>query len=163
MTSTDSPEPRDAPDAPADTTASASTGELVVDTSALLAAVFAEPQRDVVLVALAESESAFMPSCCLLEASIVATARLGEQGPAELQLLLDAFGVETVSFTADQAVLAGDAWRRFGKGRHPAGLNIIDCCAYAVAQETDRRLLAIGEDFAKTDAALVDLAHVQAP
>lgn len=130
---------------------------VVVDTSALLAALFVEPQRDAVLVALAEADAPLLSSCCLLEASIVATARLGEQGPAELRLQLDAFDVETASFTPDQAARAANAWQRFGKGRHAAGLNIIDCCAYALAQETGRRLLAIGRDFAQTDVELVDL------
>ena len=130
---------------------------LVADTSALLTALFAEPQRDAILVALAEADSAMLSSCCLLEASIVASSRLGAQGPAELELLLDVFDVETVSFTADQARLATDAWQRFGRGRHPAGLNIIDCCSYALASETQRPLLAVGEDFRRTDAQLVGL------
>ena len=131
---------------------------LVADTSALLAALFAEPQRDAILVALAEADSAMLSSCCLLEASIVASSRLGAQGPAELELLLDVFDVETVSFTADQARLATDAWERFGKGRHPAGLNIIDCCAYALAREAQRPLLAVGGDFRRTDVELVRLS-----
>jgi ribonuclease VapC len=130
---------------------------VVVDTSALLAALFAEPQRDAVLVALAETDSAILSSCCLLEASIVASARLGAQGPAELELLLDVFDVETVSFTADHARLATEAWQRFGKGRHPAGLNIIDCCSYALACEAQRPLLAVGDDFRRTDAQMVEV------
>jgi ribonuclease VapC len=67
------------------------------------------------------------------------------------------FEVEVVSFTADMATLAADAWRRFGKGRHPAGLNIIDCCAYALAALAGAPLLAVGDDFAKTDLDLVEL------
>jgi ribonuclease VapC len=54
-------------------------------------------------------------------------------------------------------VLATDAWRRFGKGRHPAGLNIIDCCSYALAVQAGQPLLAVGGDFRRTDAKLVDL------
>lgn len=109
------------------------TGALVVDTSALLAALLAEPQRDAVLVSLAEVSTAWLSSCCHLEASIVTASRLGSVGQAELEHLLDVFSVEVASFTPDQAALAVDAWQRFGKGRHPAGLNIIDCCSYALA------------------------------
>lgn len=134
-----------------------STGSLVVDTSALLATLFAEPVRDAVLVSLAEADAVLLSSCCALEASIVTSARLGAAGQAELKHLLDAFGVEVVSFTADQAALAADAWERFGKGRHPAGLNIIDCCSYALAAGSCLALLAVGKDFARTDLQVVDL------
>ena len=127
---------------------------LVADTSALLAALFAEPQRDAVLVALAKADSALLSSCSLLEAAIVAQSRLGPEGQAELERLLDAFGVEVPAFTADQATLAVDAWRRFGKGRHPAALNMLECCSYALARVTQRPLLAVGHDFARTDIEL---------
>jgi len=130
---------------------------LVVDTSALLAAAFAEPQRDAVLVALSEADDVRTSACCYLEASIVAFARLGAQGQAELGLLLDAFRVEVVSLTPELAVLAADAWERWGKGRHPAALNIIDCCSYALATRTAEPLLAVGDDFARTDIDLLDL------
>lgn len=130
---------------------------LVVDTSALLAAAFAEPQRDAVLVALSEAEHVRMSACCYLEGSIVALARLGAPGQAEFGLLLDAFGVEVVSFTPELAVLASDAWERYGKGRHPASLNIVDCCSYALAAHAGERLLAVGDDFARTDIELAPL------
>lgn len=137
---------------------------VVVDTSALLAAAFAEPQRDAVLVALSEAAAVRTSACCYLEGSIVAFARLGAQGQAEFGLLLDAFGVEVVSLTPDLSVLAAEAWERWGKGRHPAGLNIIDCCSYALAAQCGEPLLAIGDDFARTDlelAGLPTLAQVQ--
>jgi len=131
---------------------------LVVDTSALLATLFAESERDAVLVSLAEADTVLLSSCCHLEASIVAASRLGPEGQAELEHLLDVFSVEETSFTPDQAALAVDAWQRFGKGRHPAGLNIIDCCSYALAIQAGAPLLAVGDDFAKTDLDLVDLS-----
>jgi ribonuclease VapC len=130
---------------------------LIVDTSALLAAAFAEPRRDAVLIALSEAARVRMSSCCLLESSIVAVARLGASGQAELGMLLDAFDVEIASFTPELALLAVDAWERFGKGRHPAGLNIIDCCSYALAAQTGEPLLAVGGDFERTDVQLVEL------
>ena len=134
------------------------TAALVVDTSALLATLFAEPERDAVLVSLAEAETVLLSSCCHLEASIVVASRLGPPGQAELTHLLDAFTVETASFTADQAALAMDAWQRFGKGRHPAALNIIDCCSYALAARAQLPLLAVGGDFSRTDIEVLDLS-----
>ena len=134
------------------------TGALVVDTSALLATLFAEPERDAVLVSLAEADAVLLSACCHLEASIVAASRLGPEGQAELEHLIGVFAVDVASFTPDQAALAVDAWQRFGKGRHPAGLNIIDCCSYALAARSKIPLLAVGGDFARTDIGLVDLA-----
>jgi len=130
---------------------------LVVDTSALLAAAFAEPQRDAVLVALSEAEALRMSAACLLEGTIVSLSRLGSPGQAEFALLLDAFGVEVVSLTPELATLAGEAWERWGKGRHRAGLNIVDCCSYALAARDGAALLAVGDDFARTDLTTVDL------
>ncbi|MCX6372181.1 MAG: type II toxin-antitoxin system VapC family toxin [Actinobacteria bacterium] len=130
---------------------------LVADTSALLAALFAGPQRDAVLIALVEADAVLLSSCCLLEATIVAQSRLGPAGQAELEQLLDAFGVEASAFTADQATVAVDAWGRFGKGRHPAALNLLDCCSYALARAARLPLLAIGHDFARTDIDLLEL------
>jgi ribonuclease VapC len=131
---------------------------LVVDTSALLATLFAESERDAVLVSLAEADTVLLSSCCHLEASIVAASRLGPEGQAELEHLLDVFSVEVASFTPEQATLAVHAWQCFGKGRHPAGLNIFDCCSYALATQAGAPLLAVGDDFAKIDLDLVDLS-----
>jgi ribonuclease VapC len=133
------------------------SGALVVDTSALIAAAFAEPQRDAVLVALSEADEVRTSAACLLEGAIVALARLGSPGQAELALLLDAFGVEVVSLTPELASLASEAWERWGKGRHRAGLNIIDCCSYTLAVHRGEPLLAVGDDFARTDVRLVEL------
>jgi len=88
----------------------------------------------------------------------VAASGLGPQGRAELERLIDAFDVEVVPFTAPQAALAADAWRRFGKGRHRAALDILDCCSYALAREARRPLPALGSDFARTDVTLANLA-----
>jgi ribonuclease VapC len=66
--------------------------------------------------------------------------------------------VEVVAFTADHAALAAEAWRRFGKGRHPAGLTVLDCCSYALAENRGLPLLAVGEDFIHTEVRVVDLA-----
>ena len=87
----------------------------------------------------------------LIEAAIVVEARLGEAGGREFDLWLQRAGVEQVPVDAEQADLARRAWRRFGKGRHPAGINYGDCFAYALAASRDEPLLFKGDDFAKTD------------
>jgi ribonuclease VapC len=84
----------------------------------------------------------------MLEAYIVA-ARRGFL--PQMEDLLDGFGVEVVSVTADSAIRAAEAYRRFGKGFHPAKLNFGDCFAYELARSRDCPLLYVGEDFAGTD------------
>src|SRR5436190_16454417 len=93
-----------------------------------------------------------------LEASIVIESRKGETGGRELDLLLYRAAVEVVAVDQDQAEVARLAWRRFGKGRHPAGLNYGDCFAYALAKSRELPLLSDGDDFARTDLACVSLS-----
>jgi ribonuclease VapC len=87
----------------------------------------------------------------VLEAAMVIETRLGEAGGSELDLWLHKADVEIVAVERDHADQARRAWRRFGKGRHPASLNFGDCFAYALAALTREPLLFKGEDFAKTD------------
>ena len=62
--------------------------------------------------------------------------------------------IEVIAFDAGQSEIALDAWRRFGKGRHPASLNMGDCAAYALSRLTGQALLCVGEDFTRTDIAI---------
>ncbi|HWH14820.1 MAG TPA: type II toxin-antitoxin system VapC family toxin [Miltoncostaeaceae bacterium] len=71
--------------------------------------------------------------------------------------LIDGLPIVVVSFTSAHARVAAEAWRRFGKGRHPAGLNLGDCMSYATARVAERPLLCVGDDFARTDLAVVPL------
>jgi ribonuclease VapC len=87
----------------------------------------------------------------LLEASMVIESRKGEAGGHELDLLLYRARIEVVAVDQDQAEIARLAWRRFGKGRHPAGLNYGDCFAYALAKSRRATLLFTGSDFVRTD------------
>jgi ribonuclease VapC len=87
----------------------------------------------------------------LIEVGIVVEARLGDTGGRELDLWLRRAEVETMAVDAAQADMARRAWRRFGRGRHPAGLNYGDCFAYALAVTHDEPLLFKGGDFPKTD------------
>ena len=86
-----------------------------------------------------------------VELSFVIEGRKGETGRADVELLLRDGGFEIVGVTPQQAEIAVDAFRRFGRGRHPAALNIGDCFSYALATATDDTLLFKGEDFARTD------------
>jgi ribonuclease VapC len=78
-------------------------------------------------------------------------ARNGDAGEGELDVLLHRLGVEMVPVTDDQTEIARSAFRRFGKGRHPAGLNYGDCFSYALASISDDSLLFTGTDFSRTD------------
>ena len=98
-----------------------------------------------------------MSAASYLETAIVVEARLGAAGGRELDLLVHKAAIEVAAVTAEQVEIGRDAWRRFGKGRHQAGLNSGDCFAYALAATSGEPLLAKGDDFAKTDIARVAL------
>ena len=82
-------------------------------------------------------------------------ARYGDEGSRDLDLLLAKLRIQIAAFTPTQAEIARRAFREFGKGRHPAGLNFGDCIAYGLAKDTGEPLLFKGEDFSKTDIAVV--------
>lgn len=129
---------------------------MIVDTSALLAIAWNEPERSRFEDALEASTNRLISAASLLEAGIVVTRRVGpESSGAALRILdelLDQLGLDIEPVTASQARLALDAYRRFGKGLDPAGLNFGDLFAYALAKETGQPLLFKGADFARTDA-----------
>jgi ribonuclease VapC len=82
-------------------------------------------------------------------------SRKGPAAARKLDEFLETGGIRIVEFGAFHARLALEAWRRFGKGRHPAALNFGDCCTYALCRATGEPLLAKGEDFSRTDVKLV--------
>jgi ribonuclease VapC len=86
---------------------------------------------------------------------MVLEGRWGDAAGGDLDLLLHRAGVEIVSFDADQLAIARSAFRRYGKGRHPAGLNFGDCIAYALSQWTSEPLLFKGTDFSFTDVETI--------
>jgi ribonuclease VapC len=124
---------------------------MVVDTSALIAILFGEPEAFSFSKAVADESRKLISAFNVLETGIVVEARKGEAGGRELDLLLHRAQIEVVAMNADQAELARIAWRKYGKGNHPAGLNIGDCCAYALAKYSGEPLLFKGNDFSQTD------------
>ncbi len=124
---------------------------MVVDTSVLIAILFGEPETEPFARALADDPKKMISAFNALESAIVIEAKKGEAGGRELELLLHRARIEIVALTGDQVELALTAWRRYGKGNHPAGLNIGDCCAYALAKYSGEPLLFKGKDFSRTD------------
>ncbi len=128
---------------------------MVIDTSALIAILLGEPDAEAFAVAIADDPKKLISAFSALEVSIVIEAKKGEAGGRELDLLLHRSQIEIVAMDSEQAELARNAWRTFGKGRHPAGLNIGDCCSYALSKSSDEPLLFKGDDFSKTDLKIV--------
>ena len=124
---------------------------MVIDTSALVAILLGEPEAGSFASAIAGDSKRLVGVFSALETGIVIEARKGEPGGRELDLLLRQAKIEIVPMTAEQFEIARSAWRKYGKGRHPAGLNIGDCCSYALAKCTGEPLLFKGNDFSKTD------------
>ena len=126
---------------------------MVLDTSALLAVLFDEPERHEFVRQIAAARRRLVSSATVVESSIVVEARRGEVAGRELDLFLHRAAIDIVAVDAEQSELARAAWRRFGKGRHPAALNLGDVFAYALARCSGEPLLFKGEDFALTDVA----------
>jgi len=126
---------------------------MVIDTSALLAILQDEPERRAFNEALEAAASRAMSVATFVEVSIVIESRHGVAGLRELDHFVDRAGIELVSVDVEQGQVARGAFSRFGKGRHPAGLNFGDCFAYALAQVLGEPLLYKGDDFPHTDIA----------
>jgi ribonuclease VapC len=127
---------------------------MIIDTSALLAVFLAEPERSSFLVELMQAETRSISAANLFETGIVLEARRGEAAGRELDLFVFRLNLEIVPVDAEQVEIARSAWRKYGKGRHPAGLNFGDCFAYALAKFSGEPLLAKGRDFARTDVEM---------
>ena len=128
---------------------------MVLDTSALLALLLTEPEAEALRLALEEDTRRLVSAATLLETAIVIETRKGEAGGRELDLLIYKADIEVVPVDQDQVSEARQAYRRFGKGHHAAGLNLGDVFAYALSRTTGEPLLFKGDDFAKTDVGRV--------
>lgn len=129
---------------------------MVIDTSALVAILFDEPEREELVEVIAQARRRIISATTLVEASLVVEARGGEPAGRELDLFLHRAGVGVIAVDQEQSSLARSAWRRYGKGRHPAGLNLGDLFSYALAVSTGEDLLFKGDDFARTDIHRAD-------
>ncbi len=124
---------------------------MIVDTSAVVAFLFGEGEAERYEQAIADAPLRRMSVVSFLEAAIVIESRIGPQGGIELDAFIDEAAIELVPMTPDHAHASRQAWRRYGKGNHPARLNFGDCFAYALAEASNEPLLFKGEDFALTD------------
>jgi ribonuclease VapC len=128
---------------------------MVIDSSAALASLLGETEAEVFATAIDADPTRIMSAISVLEASIVIEARKGPGGGRELDLFLHRGRIDVVPFNIHQLELARDAYRRFGRGRHPAALNFGDCCTYALAAASGEALLFKGDDFGRTDIPVV--------
>lgn len=127
---------------------------VVVDSSAILAVLLGETDALRIADALVQhAGDLHVGSVTLVEALIVLESRKGPDAVEDARTLLSRLSVEVHAVSPDQAERAIEAWRRFGKGRHPANLNLGDCFSYALAVSLGARLLFKGDDFSQTDVA----------
>ena len=124
---------------------------IVLDTSAVMAVLLREPDARTFAGAIEGSSQTLMSSGTLLELNIVADKLRATPGHIQAQRFVTESAIEIVPFDAKQAGIAAEAYRRFGRGNHPAGLNFGDCFAYALAKSLDAPLLFKGADFSLTD------------
>jgi ribonuclease VapC len=130
---------------------------MVIDTSALAAIFFYEPEREAFLDAIIAAEKPLISAAAVVETGIVLEGRRGEVLGREFDLFLIRASLQIVAVDADQAELARSAWRKYGKGRHRAGLNMGDCFTYALCKSSGEPLLAKCADFAHTDIRVLNL------
>ena len=131
---------------------------MVIDSSAIVAILLVEADRERFTNLILEAETRVISAANVLESGIVLESRRGEAAGHEFDLFLNQAGVDIVPVDAEQIEIARMAWRRYGKGRHPAALNFGDCFAYALAKVLDEPLLSKGTDFARTDIQCVRIS-----
>lgn len=124
---------------------------MTLDSSALVAILFAEPGYLDVVDRILDADEVRVGAPTLTETSLVFIGRRGAKSAESVEGLIEELGVSVVPFGAAEWQIAVDAFRRFGRGRHAAALNYGDCLAYATAKASRDTLLFIGDDFSKTD------------
>ena len=130
---------------------------MILDTSALIAIFFDEPDAATFIRAIHQAERCLISAASFLEISLVLEGQIGLEAVRQCDAFFRRVGIQIEPFTVEQAHLARQAFHDFGKGRHPAGLNFGDCFAYALAKQTGEPLLYKGRDFGRTDIASVPL------
>jgi ribonuclease VapC len=132
---------------------------MILDTSAIVAVLLGQAESAELTRALLADAPSAVGAPTLAEAALVLQARLGPQGLADLHRFLVEFDVHAIPFGDEHWRQAGAAFARYGKGRHPAGLNFGDCLTYAVTKLSGLPLLCVGGDFPQTDLTLVPLSQ----
>lgn len=127
---------------------------MIVDTSAIVAIVFQEPDYMMLIRKLTEAGEAGIAAPTLVECGIVLSAKLKQDARGLLARLLEEMNIVVLPFSEAHFGMAVGAWQKYGKGQHPAGLNFGDCLTYAMAKATDMPLLYVGKDFTQTDLKL---------
>ena len=124
---------------------------MIVDSSALVSILLEEAGYEALIEKLNHAEPVLVSAPSAVEAAIVLSSRIGRDARPMLAGLLSRMRAEIVDFTSQHYEAAVSAYLRFGKGRHPAGLNFGDCMSYALADESGLPLLYTGDDFSRTD------------
>jgi ribonuclease VapC len=124
---------------------------VIIDSSALLAILQGEPERRRFNEAIESADGCSLSTASLVETSIIVESRFGADGIRDLDLFIAKSRVTLVPVDIEQAQIARQAFRRYGKGRHPAALNFGDCFSYALARSLGEPLLFKGNDFSHSD------------
>lgn len=127
---------------------------MILDTSAIVAVHLQEPDHEVLVAKIAAADTLAVGTPTLVESAIVLSSRLGIDARGVLARFVEEAGVVSIPFVGAHYALAMDAWLRFGRGRHPANLNLGDCFSYATAKAAREPLLCAGDDFVRTDLNL---------
>ena len=124
---------------------------MILDSSALVAILFGEPNHLDLVDAILDADRVGVGAPTLVETGLVFMGRLGTKHARAVEALVEELGVSVLPFGAAEWAIAVEAFRRYGRGRHPTALNFGDCLAYATAKTSRDALLYVGGDFAKTD------------
>ncbi len=130
---------------------------IVVDSSAVVAALTDEPAAQAITVALDRAAARIMSAATLVELGLVLEGNRHRAPAGAAERFVREARIRVLPVDAAQAHRALEGWRRFGKGRHPAGLNLGDCFTYALASTRNLPVLCTGNDFAQTDVQVVAL------
>ena len=130
---------------------------MILDSSAVVAVIEGEAEAPMLIRRLVDDDATVIAAPTVVEASVVLQGRRAHRGITDLLAFLAEFDVRVMPFGEEQWRQAAGAFARFGKGRHPAALNLGDCYSYAAAKTSGQPLLCLGADFAQTDLELVPL------
>ena len=124
---------------------------MIIDTSAILAILGDEPERKALIQCIVKATDKRLSAASFVETSIVLEARYGYDGVRDFDLFFTKAGITLIAVDVEQAQIARQAFKKYGKGRHAAGLNFGDCFSYAAAKSNKEPLLFKGNDFSQTD------------